>query len=155
MSIYDVLSDFAIASLLILIGQFLRAKIKFFQEFFIPSSLIAGLIALLLGGQFLDVLHFSSGAGSYAGMLIIIVFTVVGINGFEIKKGEGAATVKRVTGYNSAFPCVFPSVYLGHWSFFASNQVYPAQLESWFWHPDGFRFHWRAWYCRSSRQDLC
>jgi len=101
MSIYDVLSDFAIASLLILIGQFLRAKIKFFQEFFIPSSLIAGLIALLLGGQFLDVLHFSSGAGSYAGMLIIIVFTVVGINGFEIKKGEGAATVKRVTGYNS------------------------------------------------------
>ena len=53
-SIYDVLSDFAIASLLILVGQLFRAKIKFFQEFFIPSSLIAGLIALFLGEQFLD-----------------------------------------------------------------------------------------------------
>ena len=38
MSVYDFLVDFAIASALILVGQFLRAKIKFFQEFFIPAS---------------------------------------------------------------------------------------------------------------------
>ncbi len=101
MTVYNFLSDFAIASLFILVGQFLRAKIKFFQEFFIPSSLIAGFTGLLLGKQFLNVLPFSEGAGSYAGMLIIIVFTVVGINGFEIKKGEGAATMRRVTSYNS------------------------------------------------------
>lgn len=99
MTIYDLLSDFAIASVLILVGQFLRAKIKFFQEFFIPASLIAGLLGLLLGQQCLGVLQFSSGAGSYAGMLIIIVFTVVGVNGFEIKKGEGAATAQRVASF--------------------------------------------------------
>lgn len=101
MTVYDFLSDFAIASLFILVGQFLRAKIKFFQEFFIPSSLLAGFMGLILGKQFLNVLHFSDGAGSYAGMLIIIVFTVVGLNGFEIKKGEGAETMRRVTSFNS------------------------------------------------------
>ena len=99
MTIYDLLSDFAIASFLILIGQLIRSKVKFFQEFFIPASLIAGFMGLILGKQVLNVLHFSDGAGSYAGMLIIIVFTVVGINGFEIKKGEGAATVRRVGSF--------------------------------------------------------
>lgn len=101
MTVYNFLSDFAIASLFILVGQFLRAKIKFFQEFFIPSSLIAGFMGLLLGKQFLNVLPFSEGASSYAGMLIIIVFTVVGLNGFDIKKGEGAETMRRVTSFNS------------------------------------------------------
>ena len=42
MTVYDLLVDFTIASALILVGQFLRAKIKFFQEFFMPASMIAG-----------------------------------------------------------------------------------------------------------------
>ena len=73
MSVYDFLVDFAIASALILVGQFLRAKIKFFQEFFIPASMLAGFIGLLLGERFLNVVHFSSGASSYAGALIIVL----------------------------------------------------------------------------------
>ena len=48
-----ILTDFAIAGALILVSQMLRAKIKFLQSFFIPASLLAGLIALILGNQVL------------------------------------------------------------------------------------------------------
>ncbi len=100
MTIYDVLTDFACASLLILIGQFLRSKVKFFQTFFVPASLIGGFLGLFLGPRVLSILPFSSGFGSYAGCFIIIVFTVVGVNGFDIEKsGGGKETIKRLFGY--------------------------------------------------------
>jgi len=96
MTVYDVLVDFTIASALILIGQFLRAKIKFFQEFFMPASMIAGFLGLLLGKQFLNVLPFSASAGSYSGILIILIFGVVGLNGFSGAKGGMG---KRLLGF--------------------------------------------------------
>lgn len=100
MSVYDLFIDFAIASILIAVGQFLRSKIKFFQEFFIPASMIAGFIGLFLGSQFLNILPFSTNAGSYAGVLIIMIFTVVGINGFSSGGVNGKeSAVKRVGGY--------------------------------------------------------
>lgn len=100
MTIYDMLTDFACASLLILVGQLLRSKIRFFQTFFVPASLIGGFLGLLLGPRALGVMPFSSNFGSYAGCFIIIVFTVVGINGFDIaKSGGGKETVKRLFGY--------------------------------------------------------
>lgn len=46
MSVYDLLIDVAIASILILAGQLLRAKIPVFQKFFVPASMIAGFIGL-------------------------------------------------------------------------------------------------------------
>ena len=100
MSVYDFLIDFGIASALILVGQLIRSKVKFFQEFFIPASMIAGFIGLFLGKRFLNVLPFSDSIGSYAGALIIIVFTVVGLNGFSSsKKGGEDSTVKRVASF--------------------------------------------------------
>lgn len=96
MTVYDLLVDFTIASALILVGQFLRAKIKFFQEFFMPASMIAGFLGLFLGKQFLNVLPFSASAGSYTGVLIIIIFGVVGLNGFS---GFGGGMGKRLLGF--------------------------------------------------------
>lgn len=100
MTIYSLLTDFAIASLLILIGQFLRSKLKFFQEFFVPASLIGGLLGLIGGPMVLNILPFSSDFGSYSGCFIIIVFTVVGINGFEFgKAGGGKEEVQRIVSF--------------------------------------------------------
>ena len=99
-SIYDVLIDFGCASILILIGQLLRSKLKFFQTFFVPASLIGGFLGLILGPKVLNIMPFSGGFGSYAGCFIIIVFTVVGINGFDIQKsGGGKETIKRLIGF--------------------------------------------------------
>lgn len=102
MSVYDLLLDAAIASTLILLGQFLRAKVKLFQQFFIPASMMAGFIGLALGGQGLGLLAFSSGVGSYTGVLILMIFAVVGINGFEFSGGGGGGAkgdVKRLLSF--------------------------------------------------------
>lgn len=104
MTVYEFLLDLTMASALILVGQFLRAKVKFFQQFFIPASMIAGFLGLFLGEYFLGATGFSlpwSGSqGSYAGCLIIIVFTVVGLNGFEMggNKAAGKDTFDRILG---------------------------------------------------------
>ena len=101
MSVYDLLIDVAIASILILAGQLLRAKIPVFQKFFVPASMIAGFIGLAMGEQGLGILPFSTSIGSYAGVLIILVFTIVGVNGFKMGETKGAGEeVKRVLSFN-------------------------------------------------------
>ncbi len=43
------LTDFCFMSLLLVIAQFMRAKIKFLQMFYIPASLVAGILDCCLG----------------------------------------------------------------------------------------------------------
>lgn len=101
MSANDFLLDFAIASLFILIGQFLRAKVGLFQKFFVPASMIAGFIALALGTQGLNILPFSDQISSYPGMLIIVIFAAVGVNGFTFSKKAFKAEIDRIGSYFS------------------------------------------------------
>ena len=101
MSVNDFLLDFAIASLFIMAGQLIRAKVKLVQKFFVPASMIAGFIALALGSQGLHVLPFSESIGSYAGALIILIFASVGINGFSFNKADFKAEVDRIGSYFS------------------------------------------------------
>ena len=51
------LYDFAFMSLLLIVAQFLRAKIKFLQMFYIPASVLAGIMGLVLGPQFLNIIR--------------------------------------------------------------------------------------------------
>lgn len=99
MTVYTVLSDFALASFLILIGQLIRAKVSTVQKFFVPSSLIAGFLGLFLGREFLNILPFSDQMGSYTSVLMIVIFTAIGINGFKIDKGVLKKEAERVVGY--------------------------------------------------------
>lgn len=101
MSVNDFLLDFAIASLFIMIGQLIRAKVTLIQKFFVPASMIAGFLALLLGRQGMNVLPFSDSIGSYAGVLIIVIFAAVGINGFSFSKKDFKAEVDRIGSYFS------------------------------------------------------
>lgn len=101
MSVNDFLLDFAIASLFIMIGQLIRSRVKLVQKFFVPASMIAGFIALVLGSQGLNILPFSSGIDSYASMLIIIIFAAVGINGFSFSKSAFKAELERIGSYFS------------------------------------------------------
>lgn len=101
MSVTDFLLDFALASLFIALGQLLRAKVKLVQKFFVPASMLGGFLALVFGSQGLNVIHFSEGAGSYAGKLIILIFAAVGINGWTINKKDIKAEFTRVGSYLS------------------------------------------------------
>lgn len=59
MTAFDLLIDFAIMSLLLVVAQFLRAHIKPIQKLLLPSSVVAGLIGLVLGPQCLNLLPLS------------------------------------------------------------------------------------------------
>ncbi len=69
--------DLGLISLLLLVGQVLRAKVKIVQKLFIPPSLIAGLLGLALGPNGLGWLPFSGELGTYASILIAIVFAAL------------------------------------------------------------------------------
>lgn len=101
MSANDFLLDFAVASLFILIGQLLRAKVGLFQKFFVPASMIAGFIALALGSQGANILPFSDQISNYPGMLIIVIFAAVGVNGFSFSKKAFKAEIDRIGSYLS------------------------------------------------------
>ena len=101
MTIYTLLTDLAFASLLILVGQLLRAKIKFIQSSFMPASLLAGFMGLALGAEFLNWLPFSKGISSYAGMITVLVFASVGMNGVKFSPGNMKKDLNRMGAYAS------------------------------------------------------
>ena len=63
--------------------------------------MIAGFIALALGAQGLGILPFSENIGSYASVLIILIFAGVGINGFSFNKKDFKAEIDRIGSYFS------------------------------------------------------
>lgn len=74
-----ILMDFCWASMLLLLGMFLRAKVKIFQTLFIPVSVIGGLVGILLShdvlGQFCPIyIHWSEHVTEYANPLLAILF---------------------------------------------------------------------------------
>lgn len=75
----DILMDFSLAGLLLLVGYYLRAKVKVLQTFFIPVSVVAGVVGLLLGEQVLGrispiCIHWSENVSSFANPLLAILF---------------------------------------------------------------------------------
>ncbi len=74
-----ILMDFAWASMLLIIGLILRAKVKVLQKMFIPVAVIGGLVGLLLGSEVLGkfcpfYIHWSDNVGGFANPLLAILF---------------------------------------------------------------------------------
>lgn len=76
----ETLNDFGIVSIVIVISHMLRYKINLLQITFIPSSLVGGLICVLGGPQFFDIIPFSlnldgnANIASYPKFLAIVLF---------------------------------------------------------------------------------
>lgn len=68
---YSFIYDICLMSLLLFIAQLLRSNIRFFQYIYMPSSLIAGLLGLLL----YKFLPFSNQANTYPYLFICILFS--------------------------------------------------------------------------------
>jgi ESS family glutamate:Na+ symporter len=84
-----VFQDFCIISGLLLLGQVLRAKIKIVQALYLPATLIAGFIGLAFGPNGMGILPLSNNMGTYAGILVVIVFAAMPI-------GQEAQQFKKV-----------------------------------------------------------
>lgn len=77
---WTLFSDIGLISVLLLIGKLIRVKSKLIQKLFIPPSLIAGFLGLILGPNVLSILPFSSFLGTYAGILIALVFSSLALS---------------------------------------------------------------------------
>lgn len=85
--IYMLLIDVMWASILLFVAKWMREKSKVLQSLFIPVSLLAGFLGLILGKNGLNLIRLSSQAGSYAGLLVMAVFASMGLRGFNLASG--------------------------------------------------------------------
>lgn len=74
MKLWDVFVDVSWIGILILIGTVMRAKIRILQTFFIPASLLAGILAFVFGPNGLGWIPFSEWLPSYATVLVAVIF---------------------------------------------------------------------------------
>ena len=79
MTLMDVIQDFAVVSMLLAIGYFLRMKVKLFQRLFLPASIIGGLVGLLLGPQLLGLyspvcVTYTDSIPQWANVLLAVTF---------------------------------------------------------------------------------
>ena len=72
-------TDMGIICGLLLIGKFLRVKIRIIQKLFIPPSLLAGILGLAFGPGGLGWLPLSGNISTYAAILIAVVFGIVAL----------------------------------------------------------------------------
>lgn len=102
--IATVLYDMGILSILLLLGIFLRKNVRFFQNIYIPASLLGGFCGLLLGpqvlGHFLSVsLPIGGTISKWPGVLVNIVLGVSFFGATQNKKfGRTALSAVTVGG---------------------------------------------------------
>jgi len=71
---WTAFTDLGFIAILLVIGTVLRAKVTFIQKLFLPASIIAGLLGLILGPNGVGFIPFSDQIETYPGILIAIVF---------------------------------------------------------------------------------
>jgi len=100
-----VLTDFGILSVLIIAAHLLRNRIKILQYTYVPSAIIAGLLGLFGGKQFLHIIPFSTnGAGisnidSYPSFLVVLLFSTI----FLGKKKQKASVTRIIEHAGDTF----------------------------------------------------
>lgn len=71
---WTLFTDVAFMSILLLAGQFLRSRVPLFQKYMLPASLTAGFLGLAFGPNGLAYIPMSNQLGTYASILIVLVF---------------------------------------------------------------------------------
>ena len=61
----SALFAFVTITIIILVARWLKAKIRLFQDLYLPESIIAGAIALILGPGVLGAIAVARGAGGF------------------------------------------------------------------------------------------
>lgn len=73
-SAYSFVCDMAYMSLLLIISQIIRSVVRPLQKLYIPASVIAGTLGLILGPQVMNIIAWSDEIGSYAYLFICVIF---------------------------------------------------------------------------------
>lgn len=87
----SLIRDIAIMSGIMIVSHIIKANSRFLHRFFVPTSMLAGLIALIAGPYFLNIIQFSQAASSYAYTLVLFLFA-----GLFLGRTEGAGLKKTI-----------------------------------------------------------
>ena len=87
MTFKSLIGDLQVLSALMLIGFIIREICKPIQKLYIPTSMLAGFIGLILGPQVLGLIAIPKSFSSYAGVLINVVLTCI-VLGISFSKSE-------------------------------------------------------------------
>ncbi|GAA0181766.1 sodium/glutamate symporter [Clostridium sediminicola] len=104
-AIWNMFLDASIMGGLLLLAQLCRAQIKVLQKLLIPPALIAGFLALAFGPKGLGYLPLSDSIGTYASILIVVVFAATPI-GDKPKKEDISGPVMGGMFFNITGICV-------------------------------------------------
>ncbi|MGB5823577.1 MAG: sodium/glutamate symporter [Proteocatella sp.] len=104
-AIWNAFIDISIMATFLVFAQYLRANVKILQKLLIPPALIAGFLTLLVGPKGLGIVPLSSGIGTYAAVLIVIVFAATPI-GDRPSKEEMSGSVIGGMFFNITGICV-------------------------------------------------
>src|SRR5699024_8270180 len=99
-SVWNILTDVGLISLLLLLGMLLRAKIGLLQRSFMPASIIAGILGLAFGPNGFGIIPFSNFISDYPGILIAVVFAALPMSTPKIKWSEVVDKVGALWSYS-------------------------------------------------------
>ncbi|MCF7803388.1 MAG: sodium:glutamate symporter [Candidatus Marinimicrobia bacterium] len=86
----DVVIDFGLLSLFLVIATILRRYVTFFQKFLIPNNIVAGFLALIVGPQILGITDITSDRlGLYVYHLLALTFIAIGLREEKSDWGKG------------------------------------------------------------------
>ena len=122
---WTLFADVGLISLLMLIGKFLRVKVRLIQKLFIPPSLIAGLLGLAFGPNGLGWLPLSASISVYPAILIAVVFGALPLSSKGFKVGEVARRVGPMWAYSQLGMLLTWSV-MGLFGIFVLSRLWPA-----------------------------
>jgi ESS family glutamate:Na+ symporter len=108
-SVFDLLMDVGMISILLVVGTFMRRHFKWFRDLLIPAPITAGLLGLLLGPEVLGIMPFSDALGDYSTLLIAVVFAAMPYSMSFASRDISKA--KNMWSYSSG-------MFLGQWGLF-------------------------------------
>ena len=96
------LKTLAIIGVLLIIGTFLRAKVKLFQKLFLPACVIGGVIGLILGPRVLNIIpsitdEIVTTASNMPGRLFGIMIAAMPMCAAKLKKSELVKRADAIT----------------------------------------------------------
>lgn len=112
---YTLLTDVGWISVLLIVGNILRNRLKLLQALLLPAPITAGLLGLLLGDEVLGVIHWSDQVGTYTTLLIAVVFASMA---YSMDLGGSVASgARNMWGYSTA-------MFMGQWGLFMLLGLY-------------------------------
>lgn len=96
---WTLFTDLGFICALLLVGKLIRVKIKLVQKLFIPPSLLAGLLGLAMGPNGLGWIPFSNELGTYAAILIALVFAALPLSSPKVSFKEVSGRVGPMWAY--------------------------------------------------------